>query len=175
LKAIGELETGPKSGGWQGVEGLMKVVRLTPPLRIMVPALLVATLPVRTRAVSYEGGRLGISAGALIIAGSLAVGWGLYPVAGLAGGVVFFWLLGGAGILLVLNGARPIAFVKTICAGCRLLPIIREHEAIHLSGVDSDDRVWDEMRTRHSCESLALDGDPSICSFCPIPKRLRGE
>src|SRR5271157_689402 len=163
-----------RAGGWQGVEGHMKVVRLGLPLRLLVPALLVTALPLGTRAVSYEGGRFGMAAGALIAAGSLAVGWGLYPAAGPAGVFLFFWLLGGAGILLILNGVRPIAFVKPICSRCRLLPIIREHEAIHLSGVESDDRVWEEMRARHSCESLGLDGDPSICSFCPIPRRLRG-
>jgi hypothetical protein len=95
-------------------------------------------------------------------------------VLGALGALAFFWLFGSAGVVMVANGVRPSAFVKPICVKCRLLPVIKEHEAIHLAGVESDDEVWEEMRTRHSCESLGLDGDPSICSFCPIPRRLRG-
>lgn len=151
----------------------MRVVRLSTPVRILVPALLVAALPTRTRAVTYEGGRLGVVVGAALVTGSLAIGFAFYPFVGIVGMLVLLWLFGGVGVVIIVNGARPLAFVKPICVRCRLLPIIREHEAIHLSGVESDDRVWEEMRTRHSCESLGLDGDPSICSFCPIPKRLK--
>jgi len=69
--------------------------------------------------------------------------------------------------------ASSLAFVKPICAACRLRPVIEEHEAIHLGGVVEDGVVWREMKKRYSCESLSLDGDPNICSFCPIPKRLK--
>jgi len=151
----------------------MRVVRLSTPVRILVPALLVAALPLRTRAVTYEGGRLGIVVGAAVITGSLAIGVAFYPFMGVLGLLAVLWLLGGVGVVMVVNGARPLAFVKPICVRCRLLPIIREHEAIHLAGVESDERVWEMMRTRHSCESLGLDGDPAICSFCPIPKHLK--
>lgn len=163
----------PKVAGWQGVESSLKVVSLSKPLSLLVPALLVASFPLRTRAVTYEGGRLGVAVGAVLLAGSIAIGAAFYPVMGLVGVLAFLWLFGGAGAVMVVNGLRPMAFVKPICVKCRLLPVIREHEAIHLAGVESDDRVWEEMRARHSCESLGLDGDPDICSFCPIPRRLR--
>jgi len=174
MAATGQLKTVPAAEGWQGVEGSLKVVRLSTPLRILVPVLLVSSARLKTRAVTYEGGRLGVAVGATVLAGSLAIGAAFYPTAGIAGVLALLWLIGGAGVVMVVNGLRPIAFVKPVCVKCRLLPVIREHEAIHLAGVESDDRVWAEMRKRHSCESLRLDGDPGICSFCPIPKRLRG-
>jgi hypothetical protein len=163
-----------KGEKWKLIEGTMKVVRLTVTTRLLVPALLLSTLPAGTRGASYEGGRLGFAIGALLTAGSLVVGDMLYPFAGLVGVVVMFWLLGTAGVVMLVGGLMPIAFVKPICVRCRLLPIIKEHEAIHMAGVASDDEVWASMKTRHNCESLGLDGDPGICSFCPIPWRLRG-
>ncbi len=173
MAATGQLRIPVKAKGWEGVDGSMKVVTLSTPLRLLVPALLVSSLPVETRAVTFEGGRLGVAVGAAVVAGSLAIAWAFYAAIGVFGAAAVVWLLGGAGAVMMVNGARPLAFVKPICVRCRLLPVIREHEAIHLSGVDSDDIVWEEMRTRHSCESLGLDGDPSICSFCPIPRRLK--
>jgi hypothetical protein len=103
---------------------------------------------------------------------SLVIGILLASPAGWWGFVLFFWLIGTAGLAMFASALRPTAFVKPICVKCRLLPIIREHEAIHLSGVAGEKAVWDSMKTRHSVESLSLSQDPTICSFCPIPKRL---
>ncbi len=96
----------------------------------------------------------------------------LWGSLGMLGALLPFWLFGTAGALMMMNGVRPMAFVKPICVKCRLFPVIAEHEAIHLSGVGGEKAVWASMRLRHSKESLKLDGDPSICWFCPIPKRL---
>ena len=103
---------------------------------------------------------------------SLVTGWLLTGPTGILGYLALFWLVGTTGLVMVVSGLRPIAFVKPICTRCRLLPIILEHEAIHLSGVAREGEVWTSMRQRHSVESLKLEGDPKICSFCPIPKRL---
>jgi len=162
-----------KGEEWQAVDQRIRVVTLSGALRVLVPALFISALPQRTRGVSYEGGRMGLVVGIIMVAGSIAMGAELYHVTGIVGIVVIFWLLGSSGTVMMVNGARPLAFVKPICVRCRLLPIIKEHESIHMSGVESDDEVWASMRTRHSCESLGLDGDPAICTFCPIPKRLR--
>ena len=108
---------------------------------------------------------------ALLVA-SLLVGALLAGPTGPWGGVVSFWIFGTAGFVVIASALRPTAFVKPICVKCRLLPIIKEHEAIHLSGVASEGKVWESMRTRYTVESLSLRGDPAICSFCPIPKRL---
>jgi hypothetical protein len=162
-----------KADDWQAVDRRIKVVSLSGYLRFLVPALFISALPIGTRGISYEGGRLGFTVGAILVVGSLAIGDVLLRVTGPIGGVVIFWLLGSSGVVMMINGVRPIAFVKPICIKCRLLPVIKEHEAIHMAGVESDDRVWESMRMRYSCESLSLDGDPNICSFCPIPRRLR--
>ncbi len=159
--------------GWKQLLPRTRVVPLGWALRALVPALLVSSLPVSTRGVSYEGGKIGAAMGGLVMFGSILVGWMIYPLLGDVGVVVVFWAFGTAGVVMIINGARPLAFVKPICVKCRLLPVIKEHEALHLSGMEKDSEVWASMRKRYSCESLGLDGDPAICSFCPIPKRLR--
>ena len=159
----------------QGQETILpnlRVVRLTVPLKILVPMLLLPTYSKSTRALSLYPGRRGLAVGVALIAASLLAGALLVGPTGPWGGVFFVWFLGTAGMAQIASSFRPTAFVKPICVNCRLLPIIKEHEAIHLSGVSSEGAVWSSMRTRHSVESLALEGDPSICSFCPIPKRL---
>jgi len=103
---------------------------------------------------------------------SAAVGYLLLGPAGVLGPVLSAWLLGTAGAAMLASARTPTAFVKPICTACRLLPVIKEHEAIHLAGVSSERKVWGSMKSRHSAKSLELEGDPAICSFCPIPKRL---
>ena len=103
-----------------------------------------------------------------------AMGYLLFAPMGFLGPVVSVWLVGTAGAAIFASARKPTAFVKPICTRCRLLPIIREHESIHLTGVSKEGDVWASMRSRHTVQSLSLEGDPSICSFCPIPKRLAG-
>jgi len=148
---------------------------LTAPLQLLVPALLLPSLPKSSRALSLYPARLGFGIGLVLLVASLLVGALLAGPTGPWGGLVSFWVLGTAGIVTIASALRPTAFVKPICVKCRLLPIIKEHEAIHLSGVASEGKVWESMRARHSADSLALRGDPAICSFCPIPKRLERE
>ncbi|MDG6902413.1 MAG: hypothetical protein JRM80_10720, partial [Nitrososphaerota archaeon] len=162
------------TGDWRRVASGMTTLRLSLPVRMLVPALWASSLPRNAIGFSFERGRTALLLGCVLGAASLAVGALLYPVTGILGLALPLWLVGSAAALMVATALRPLAFVKPLCSGCRLLPVIEEHEAIHLSGQASDDEVWKVMRARHSCESLGLVGDPSICSFCPIPKRLAG-
>ena len=160
---------------WQGQETIianLRVVRLTVPLQLLVPTLLLPAFSKSTRALSLYPGRRGLAIGFALLVASILAGALLVGPTGPWGGAVSVWFLGTAGIMLAAGGLRPTAFVKPICVKCRLLPVIKEHEAIHLSGVASESAVWSSMRTRHSVKSLAIEGDPTICSFCPIPKRL---
>jgi hypothetical protein len=153
--------------------GEVKVVTLSLPIRLAVPSLLVTSLPRRAIGFSFEGGRAGAVTGGGLLAATVLLAGALFQVVGPAGIVAAAWLTGTTGAVMLYNSARSVAFVKPLCSGCRLLPVIEEHEALHLSGIESDDEIWRQMRSRHSCESLSLEGDPAICSFCPIPKRLR--
>jgi hypothetical protein len=157
---------------WKEVNRRLFVVRLSVPVALVVPALLLAGAPKSTRGVSLLPGRSGAVAGGALLVASVALGLLLSGAAGLAGEVVPVWLLGSLGVALMINGARPIAFVKPICTRCRLLPVIKEHESIHLAGVSGEDAVWRSMRSRQSEATLHMQGDPAICLFCPIPKRL---
>ncbi len=152
----------------------MKVVPLTGLVKIAVPALLISSLPRNAIGFSFERGRFGALCGALLFAASMLIAFILSREIGILALPFAMWLMGGSSVLMIYNStASSLAFVKPICARCRLRPVIEEHEAIHLGGVVEDGLVWREMKKRHSCESLSLDGDPNICSFCPIPKRLK--
>ena len=163
---------GTPPGEWELRLLEMRVVRLTLPLQLLVPALALSSLPKRTRGLALYPGRGGSALGALLLGAGLLLGYMLFAPAGVVGTALALWLIGTAGGTMFAASLKPTAFVKPICMACRLLPVIKEHEAIHLSGVASEKAVWDSMKTRHSVESLALRGDPAICPFCPIPKRL---
>ncbi len=158
---------------WMPLASKMHVVRLGWAVRLLIPSLLISSIPVQTRGMTFHTGRWGLLLGAVLVAGEIYVGALLEPLFGYAPLILLSWLLGSTGIALGITAFKPIAFVKPICTRCRLLPIIKEHEAIHLAGVGGEKEVWASMKTRHSVESLSLEGDPGICSFCPIPKRLR--
>jgi len=162
-----------KTDSWQETLSAMKVLKLSLPLRLLVPALFVSALPRSAIGFSFERGKGGLTLGLLLVGASMAVGGLLVPVLGLTGAILPFWLLGSAGSALLLGALRPLTFVKPLCTACRLLPVVKEHEAIHLSGMESDDEVWRSMKRRYTSESLSLEGDPRICWFCPIQKRLK--
>ena len=163
---------GTPPGEWERQLLELRVVKLTRPLQLLVPALALSSLPKRTRGLTLYPGRAGSALGAVLLGASILLGYLLLAPAGVVGTVLALWLIGTAGVAMLAASLKPTAFVKPICMACRLLPLIKEHEAIHLSGVASEKAVWDSMKTRHTVESLALRGDPAICSFCPIPKRL---
>ena len=157
---------------WEPLVRRMKVVRLTVPLRVLVPALALPTLSKSTRGLTLYPGRPGSALGLLLMGASGLVGFMLYAPTGPVGPILSAWLIGTAGGAIFAASLAPTAFVKPICTTCRLLPTIKEHEAIPLAGIGSENAVWSSMKTRHSVESLSLVGDPAICPFCPIPKRL---
>ena len=156
---------------WRALEAGMKVVNLDRRLQVLVPLLALTSLSPGTRGVTLYPGRAGVAIGSAVTTASVAVAYELLST-GLLGPILAIWLLGTAGVATFFASLRPTAFVKPICTRCRLLPVIKEHEAIHLTGVASERAVWESMKTRHSVGSLSIEGDRSICAFCPIPKRL---
>ncbi|HUI85603.1 MAG TPA: hypothetical protein VLY21_00415 [Nitrososphaerales archaeon] len=153
--------------------GAVRVVRLSVPLRLAVPSLLISSLPRRAIGFSYERGAQGALTGSALLGGSLLAGAMLAPALGPAALAVLVWLVGSTGLVMLVNSATGLAFVKPLCTGCRLLPIIKEHEAMHMGGVESDAEIWDSVRGKYSYEGLSLGTDPAVCGFCPIAKRLK--
>jgi len=162
----------PMMADWERINIKMKVVNLNWHVQLLVPALIFPSLSKGTRGLTLYPGRMGLALGSLLAASSAIIGALLFGPTGPVGPILSLWFIGTAGVATVAGSFRPIAFIKPICTRCRLLPVIKEHEAIHLSGVASEGRVWDSMRTRHNAKSLSLAGDPAICTFCPIPKRI---
>lgn len=152
--------------------GDIQIIRLSAPVRLAVPSLLLSSLQKNAIGFSFEPGLLGSFLGASLALLSAFIGIALYPLLGGASLILAAWGIGSTGVVMILNGARGMAFVKPLCTRCRLMPVIVDHEATHLSGVHSDGEIWEEARRRYTVDSLHMADDPSICSFCPIAKRL---
>jgi hypothetical protein len=152
----------------------MRVVVLSPLVKIASPSLLVSSLPKRAIGFSFPRGREGLMVGAALLSLTFVIGYAFYASIGPAAIILALWLFGGTGGAMLYNASGSgIAFVKPLCSTCRLLPIIEEHEAIHLSGVASEERCWEDAKKNYSYSGLGLGSDPRICVFCPIAKRLR--
>jgi len=147
-------------------------LKLTPLVKLAVPPLYISSLPQSAIGFSFEGGRAGLVTGGVVLGASAAFGAILFRSFGLAGVLLSLWLLGTTGAVMAYTGLRGLAFVKPLCSGCKLLPLIKEHEGMHLAGLENDSSVWKLAKQEHAGLRAELIGDPAICSFCPIPKRL---
>jgi len=156
-----------------GTRAGVRIVALTLPVKLAIPSLLISSIPKRAIGFSFEAGPVGGLIGASLLGGSLLLGGVLYQALGPLSVLLPLWLMGTTGAVMVYNSGRSLAFVKPLCTGCRLLPIIREHEAMHIGGIESDRRIWDSVRGKYSFEALSLGTDPKICRFCPIARHLR--
>ena len=157
--------------GWEDVARRLKVVTLSPLAYLAVPLLTIPAFPKATRGFALFPGRAGVVVGGALTAAAACLTFLLGSIYGVFA-LAVFWAFGTYGLAMAVGSFRPAAFVKPICTKCRLLPVIKEHESIHHCGVPGERDVWSSMKKRHSVESLKLSGDPAICKFCPIPKRL---
>ncbi len=155
------------------IDGVI-VIPLSKMLRLLIPPLLVSSLPRRAIGFSFPGGAEGKLLGTSLLMATAVISYmlntafGIYPALGMV------WLMGGMAVVILYNSTRHgLAFVKQMCSACRLRPIIEEHEIMHLSGEPSEEAVWQETRKKYSYEGLGLGTDPKIHSFCPIAKRLK--
>lgn len=155
------------------IDGVV-VLPLSKLLRLLLPPLLISSLPRRAIGFSFPRGAEGKLLGVALIGGTAAISFLLDGAFGVYAALAMVWLMGGTGVVILYNSVGPgVAFVKQMCSTCRLRPIIEEHEMMHLSGERSEDAVWDAAKKRYSYEGLGLGTDPKIHSFCPIAKRLK--
>ena len=168
-KRSGAAPWGPSSSSSE-----IRFVVLSRLVRLAFPPLFLSSLPKRAIGFSYPSGREGRVLGLCMLGVTGALGFLLSTSIGPAGDFVMAWLTGGTAVLMLYNSTRcRVAFLKEYCSGCRLRPIIEEHESMHLNGERSEAAVWREARKKYSYEGLSLAGDPNICAFCPIAKKLR--
>jgi len=154
----------------------VKFIILSGMVKLAFPPLFFSSLPKRAIGFSYPSGNEGKVLGASLLAATATIGLLLSRSVGPLGFVAMAWLTGGTAGLMLYNSTHcRVAFLKDYCSTCRLRPIIEEHESMHLNGESSEEVVWGEARKKYSYESLSLAGDPEICSFCPIAKKLRDD
>ncbi len=152
----------------------VRFVTLSRLVTLAFPPLFLSSIPKRAIGFSYPSGREGGLLGVALLAMTVTIGYLLSATLGPLAFALMAWLTGGTAALMLYNstGGR-VAFVKSYCSGCRLRPLIEEHETMHLNGEHREDAVWAEARKKYSYEGLSLAGDPKVCTFCPIAKRLR--
>jgi hypothetical protein len=161
------------TGPAPSIEGIV-VLPLSSLMKVLLPPLLISSLPKRAIGFSFPRGAEGKLLGVLLLFATVMVSFLLDRTLGILPALTMVWLMGGTGVVILFNSmGQGVAFVKEMCSTCRLRPIIEEHEKMHLDGEASEDVVWDAARKKYSYEGLGLGTDPSIHSFCPIAKRLR--
>lgn len=158
-----------------GVGGKAKVVRLSWPLRLLVPSLLLRSASKRALGFAYLRDDVTFALAGVVSAlwiGVSAVGWGFlgWPSVGL-----FSWIFGTTAVLLLVNALGPgVVFIKSLCSTCEFRDLITAHETLHLEGVVSEAKVWSVLRSRFGTDASALKLAATICPHCPIPERLSG-
>ncbi|HVC27747.1 MAG TPA: hypothetical protein VND40_06255 [Nitrososphaerales archaeon] len=154
--------------------GGVVVLPLSKLLRLLLPPLLISSLPKRAIGFSFPRGTEGKLVGVSLLLATFAVSFLLDSTLGIYPALAMVWLMGGTGVVIVFNSmGQGVAFVKEMCSTCRLRPIIEEHERMHLDGEPSEEAVWEAARKKYSYDGLGLGTDPKIHSFCPIAKRLK--
>ncbi len=154
--------------------GGVVVLPLSNLLKVLLPPLLISSMPKRAIGFSFPRGTEGKLIGVSLLLATFAVSFLLDRTLGIYPALAMVWLMGGTGVVILFNSmGQGVAFVKEMCSTCRLRPIIEEHEKMHLDGEASEEAVWAEARKKYSYEGLGLGTDPSIHSFCPIAKRLK--
>ncbi|HYW84412.1 MAG TPA: hypothetical protein VFB30_14220 [Spirochaetia bacterium] len=154
--------------------GGIVVLPLSNLLKVLLPPLLISSLPRKAIGFSFPRGKEGKVVGVSLLFATAAVSFLLNSTLGIFPALAMVWLMGGTGVVILFNSVgQGVAFVKEMCSTCRLRPIIEEHEKMHLDGEASEDAVWEAARRKYSYESLGLGTDPKIHSFCPIAKRLK--
>lgn len=168
------ISLGGALGASSGAGEDIAVVPLTNLIKLAIPPLFVSSLPRRAIGFSFPRGAEGKILGVSMIVATAAVCFLAEKAVGLVPALALVWLMGGMGVVMLYNSTRRgLAFVKGMCAGCRLSPIIVEHETMHLRGISSEEQVWAAARDKYTYEGLGLGTDPKIHSFCPIAKRLK--
>jgi hypothetical protein len=153
--------------------GSVTFVTINGPVKLLFPALCISSLPKNAIGFSYPRGKDGFVVGLALLTCSALIATVFSHVLGPAALMLVVWPLGTTSALMLYSAASGgVAFVKPLCTSCRLLPIIQEHEAMHLRGVHSDRTIWNQAKKKYSTASLRLEGDQSICNFCPIARRL---
>jgi len=150
------------------------VLPLSNLLRVLLPPLLISSIPKRAIGFSFPRGAEGKLLGVSLLFATAAISFLLNSTLGILPALAMVWLIGGTGVVILFNSmGEGVAFVKQMCSTCRLRPIIEEHEMMHLDGEASEEAVWEAAKRKYSYEGLGLGTDPKIHSFCPIAKRLK--
>ena len=155
------------------IDGIV-VLPLSNLLKVLLPPLLISSLPKRAIGFSFPRGTEGKLIGVSLLFATAVISFLLDSTLGIFPALAMVWLMGGTGVVILFNSmGEGVAFVKEMCSTCRLRPIIEEHEKMHLDGEASEEAVWEAARSKYSYDGLGLGTDPKIHSFCPIAKRLK--
>lgn len=150
-----------------------KVLHLSLVLRILTPSLLLRSASKNAIGFAFLRTIETLLAGFMSLLSSILLGYLFYSTIGLASFPLFVWLVGSAGIVMIAHCVGPgYIFVKSLCAGCKLRPIIIEHEAVHISGISSEAEVWRRLKGIFNNSFQNLASDYEVCTFCPIVDHL---
>lgn len=140
----------------------------------MLPVIILACYRKRMLAFTMLKSRSELFVGLALVPTSLIVAWAFYFVIGGYSYPLLMWTLGGVGVMMVVHSlSSGLIFVKPKCNSCSFLPLIIEHENLHIAGIHSEAKVWASIKERFNWETVIKP--QKVCAHCPIPGHMQAK
>jgi len=147
---------------------------LGPLIYAILPFIILVSFRKKVLAFTMLRGKTELFVGIALVPASLIVGRALYLLIGGYAYPLLLWVLGGVGIMMIVHSlSSGLIFVKPMCNSCTFLPLILEHEKLHISGIRDETQVWSKIRKMYDWHKIRKP--KQICSHCPIPGHMKGK
>lgn len=149
-------------------------VILSPLIYAILPFIILVSFRKKVLAFTMMKGKSELYVGMALIPASIVIGRAFYFLVGGYSYPLVFWVLGGVGIMMVVHSLSPgLIFVKPMCNACTFLPLIMEHENLHISGIHGEVQVWSRIKEKYDWKKIRKP--QKICPHCPIPGHMQAK
>ena len=141
---------------------------------VILPFIILASFRKKVLAFTMLKGRTELFVGIALIPTSIIIGRAFYLLIGGYAYPLLFWVLGGMGVMMIVHSLSPgLIFVKPMCNSCTFLPLILEHENLHISGIRGETQVWSKIKKIYDWQKIRKP--QQICAHCAIPGRMKAK
>ncbi len=147
---------------------------LGPLVYAILPFIILASFRKKVLAFTMLKRKSELYVGLALIPTSVIVGQAFYFLIGWYSYPLLLWVLGGIGVIMVVHSlSSGLIFVKPMCNSCSFLPLILEHENLHISGIRGEAQVWSKIKKMYDWQTIRKP--QKICLHCPIPGHMQAK
>ncbi len=147
---------------------------LGPLIYAILPFIILASFRKKVLAFTMLKGKTELFVGIALVPSSLIIGRALYLLIGGYAYPLLLWVIGGIGVMMIVHSlSSGLIFVKPMCNSCTFLPLILEHENLHISGIGGEAQVWSKIQKKYDWQKLKKP--QQICPHCPIPGHMKAK